>query len=174
MSNFYAQIDHNNTVIGVSELHSQEIAEHLIPIDSYDISLLGKVYDNITNTFSDRAKTLDEVKADKKSELLQYYYGSFATFQSSATGTLKTYPIDLEAQDNLKDYQQRLIADSTKDSFWFKTIEDGTLIQHTRAQFLQLLEDAETFKVTQTIHYNDKLDEVNAATDEATVNTIVW
>lgn len=174
MTTHYAQIDINDTVVGISELHSEEVHDHLILIDSFDTSLLGKVYDSTNNTFSDRVKTLDEIKVAKKTVLLQSYYASFTIFQSSATGTLKTYPIDAEAQGNFKDYEQRLISNPNKDSFWFKTIEDGNLIEHTRLQFIQLLEDAETFKVLQTQHYNDKKNQVEQATDKATVEAIVW
>lgn len=167
----YAQIE-NSKVIGISDLHSEEVADHLIPIDSYDLSLLGKVWDG--TTFTDPIKTLDEIKNEKLQELEQAYYSSFTVFQSDATGTLKTYPINAEAQDNLRDLQQRLIADPNKDSFWFKTIEDGTLVNHTRVQFLQLMEDAESFKVQQTQHFDELVLDWNAATDEATVQAIQW
>lgn len=126
--------------------------------------------------------SLEQVKEEKKEELTQAYYMSFTAFQSDATGVLKTYPADAEAQQNLKDYEQRAIADPEKDSFWFKTLEDGTLIQHTRKQFLQLMEDAELFKVNQTIKQNNLINQVEAVVvgdlteDEAKaqVEAITW
>lgn len=121
--------------------------------------------------------TVDPVVLAKENKLLELqrsYYASFTTFQSNTTGTVKTYPIDSEAQDNLRDLQNRLIADSNKNSFYFKTIEDRTLINHTRAQFLQLMQDAETFKVNQTQHYDSKVAAVNSATDIPTVQGIAW
>lgn len=115
-----------------------------------------------------------DIKKQKSKELQQNYYSSFTNFQSSALGMLKTYPIDKEAQENLRDYQNRLIADPSKDSFYFKTIEDGTLILHTRQQFLKLMDDAEMFKVNQTIKINDLINQVTVATTSAEVNAIVW
>lgn len=118
--------------------------------------------------------TLNNIKAFKIIELEQSYFGSFSTFQSSALGVLKTYPINAEAQDNLRDLQNRLIADPNKTTFYFKTIEDGTLVAHTRAQFLQLMQDAETYKVNQTTHFDSKVLSVNSATTADAVNAITW
>lgn len=174
MSNYYAQIDSNNIVYSIVDLHSVETNNLLIAVDSYDLTLLGKQYDSINKVFNVPAQTLSQAKQTKIAQLQQSYYASFTTFQSNATGTLKTYPVDAEAQDNLRDLQNRLIADSNKNSFYFKTIEDGTLINHTRTQFLQLMEDAETFKVQQTQHYDSKVASVNAATDVTTVEAIIW
>lgn len=121
--------------------------------------------------------TLEDTKKQKLKELQQSYYSSFTTFQSSALGSVKTYPFDSEAQKNFNDYQNRLIADPNKDTFYFKTIEDGTLILHNRMQFLQVLEDAEMFKVNQTIKLNELINQVNTAynnSDQAGIEAIVW
>lgn len=174
MAIYYAQVNESDVVIGISQLSEEVDLPHLIRVDSLDDSLIRKKYNRTTLSFEDVPKSLEEIKVEKKVELLQAYYASFTTFQSSATGTIKTYPCDQEAQQNLKDYEQRLIANPNKDSFWFKTIEDGTLVNHTRAQFLQLMEDAETFKVNLTIKYNDKIKQVDLATTETEVNAIVW
>jgi F0F1-type ATP synthase gamma subunit len=119
-------------------------------------------------------KNLDDVKQDKINELEIAYNASFTVFTSNATGVTKTYPINQEAKDNLERLQRRLIADPNKDSFSFYTLEDANLVDHTRSQFLQLLDDAEAFEVAQHKKYNDLKNQVNAATDEATVNSIVW
>lgn len=145
MSNYYAQLDSNDIVFAITELHSEETYDHLIAIDSFDLTLLGKQYDAVNKVFT---QTLDQVKTSKMQELDQAYQFAFMTFQSLATGVTKTYPINQEAQDDLKDLQQRLIADPNKNSFYFLTIEDGILINHTRSQFLQLLDDAESKKVS--------------------------
>ena len=42
----YAEIDENNICVGVSELADYVEAENLIEIESYDITLLGKLYNN--------------------------------------------------------------------------------------------------------------------------------
>jgi len=45
---FYAQIDENNIVIGVSQLSGEILLPNLIPIPSYDESLLGKIWNGAT------------------------------------------------------------------------------------------------------------------------------
>lgn len=119
-------------------------------------------------------KSLQDVKNDKMAELEQAYANSFTTFQSSALGMTKTYPIDSEAQGNLKDLQNRLIADPNKNSFYFKTNDDGKLMLHTRIQFLQLLADAEAFEVQQVQKFEGYEAQVIPATDEATILAIKW
>lgn len=44
----YAQLDDNNTVIGISELAAEVIQANMIEIASYDTNLLGCTYDNGT------------------------------------------------------------------------------------------------------------------------------
>jgi hypothetical protein len=119
-------------------------------------------------------KTLEDVKNEKLVELEQAYQSAFTTFQSSVLGTVKTYPITTEAQTDLEDLQNRLIADPNKSSFYFLTLEDGILIKHTRAQFLQLLEDAETRKVS--IHNQNRTyaNQINASTDIATIQAMTF
>lgn len=171
MSNYYAQLDANNVVHSITELHSQETSTNLISVPFLDTTLIGKTYDTISNTFN---YTLDQTKKNKIANLQQSYFASFTTFTSSALGVQKTYPIDGEAQTNLEQLERRLIADTNKNSFYFKTIEDGTLVNHTRTQFLQLMADAETFKVNQTTHYDSLVSQVNAATTVDAVNAIIW
>lgn len=43
---FYAQIDENNICIVVSNLSGEVIADNLIQLETYDISILGKRYNN--------------------------------------------------------------------------------------------------------------------------------
>lgn len=42
----YAEIDANNICVGVSELADYVEAENMIEIESYDITLLGKLYND--------------------------------------------------------------------------------------------------------------------------------
>lgn len=46
MAYIYAEIDENNICKAVSDLSGEVIADTMIPLDSYDISLLGKRYNN--------------------------------------------------------------------------------------------------------------------------------
>ena len=50
----YAQIDGENTVIGVSRLRDQTDREDMIPIDELDPSLLGKRYNSNRREFEDQ------------------------------------------------------------------------------------------------------------------------
>lgn len=49
--NFYAQIDDNGLVVGVSLLSGKVHHKNMIEIDSYDISLLGATYNKKTRQF---------------------------------------------------------------------------------------------------------------------------
>jgi hypothetical protein len=164
-------LDSNKTITSIKNVLDNYVLQENELVS--ELGELGQVQ-KTDGTFTEPIKTLDEIKKDKVVKLQQSYYASFTTFQSSALGTLKTYPIDLEAQKNFNDYQNRLIADSNKDSFYFKTLEDGTLINHTRLQFLQLMEDGELFKVNQTIKINNLVNQVKTATTIDEVNAIVW
>ena len=46
MAYIYAELDENNICKAVSNLSGEVIADTMIPLDSYDISLLGKRYNN--------------------------------------------------------------------------------------------------------------------------------
>lgn len=43
---FYAQIDNDNICICVSELSGEVNSNNLIPLETFDASLLGKKYNN--------------------------------------------------------------------------------------------------------------------------------
>jgi hypothetical protein len=173
MSNYYAQIDSNNIVVAISELHSEETYDHLIPISSFDVTLLGKQYDPATGQFVTVAPTLDQVKRNKIAELNAGYQASFTTFQSSALGSVHTYPIDQEAQDNMKNLMQLMILNPNMTTIQFKTLENG-LTAHTRDQFIQVLMDAQTFEVNLVRKYESLEAQVQAATTIDEVNAIVW
>lgn len=164
-------LDINQVIVGVKNVNNNYVLQEN-EIET-NLGELGQTRNN-DGTFINTSDTLDEVKEQKLNELQQSYYASFVTFQSNALGTIRTYPFDLEAQNNLRDYQNRMIADPNKDNFYFKTIEDATLVLHNRVQFLQLMEDAEMFKVNQTIKINDLINQVNAATTKVEVDTIAW
>lgn len=42
----YAQLDNNNVCIGISQLSGEIQAENMLQIESYDVTLLGKKYEN--------------------------------------------------------------------------------------------------------------------------------
>ena len=46
MEYYYAQIDENNVCIGVSQLSGEVEAANMIRLNSMDISLFGKLYNN--------------------------------------------------------------------------------------------------------------------------------
>ena len=46
MSYIYAELDENNICKAVSELSGEVIKDTMIPLETYDTSLLGKRYDN--------------------------------------------------------------------------------------------------------------------------------
>jgi hypothetical protein len=174
MSNFYyAQLDNNNIVHSVTQLLDEVKAPNLVPINSFDLTLIGQQYNPTTGQFSPVTPTLDQAKQNKIAELNTDYQESFTTFQSSALGSVHTYPIDQEAQDNLDKYVQLAAANPNKNTFYFKTLEQGLMV-HTRAQFLQLVDDAEAFEVSQVKKFEAKEAQVNACNTVDQVNSIVW
>lgn len=50
MGYFYAQVDQNGIVVGVSELHGEVIADHMVKLVDYDESLIGKKWDGTAFT----------------------------------------------------------------------------------------------------------------------------
>lgn len=45
---FYAQIDQNNNCLGISSLHDMSTDDHMIPISSFDNTLVGKIWNGTT------------------------------------------------------------------------------------------------------------------------------
>jgi hypothetical protein len=50
---YYAQIDSSGVVSAVTETHSAIDADHMVPVDDLDPSLLGRTYDAETGMFGD-------------------------------------------------------------------------------------------------------------------------
>ena len=49
----YAQINDDGVVIGVSSLSGAAISPNMVAISSYDVSLLGKIYNSVDGEFYD-------------------------------------------------------------------------------------------------------------------------
>ena len=47
----YAQLDENGVVVCISSLSGEVISDHMISIELYDESLLGKLYNRETGEF---------------------------------------------------------------------------------------------------------------------------
>jgi hypothetical protein len=48
---YYAQLSVNDIVVGVSMLAGEVVADHMIRIAEYDVSLIGKRYNRDTGEF---------------------------------------------------------------------------------------------------------------------------
>ncbi|QEK13734.1 hypothetical protein FQB35_15525 (plasmid) [Crassaminicella thermophila] len=68
---YYAQLNEENIVIGISELSGEVSNEKLIRIDNFNENLLGKKYEN--GEFIEVPKTEEELKEEKLQELKQKY-----------------------------------------------------------------------------------------------------
>lgn len=169
----------DNTVICLDD-RNELLTDHpdviLVEVPADAVVSLGYVYKTSANTFSkpDSEKTLEDWRAQKNEELAAAYNAAFTTFTSNALGNTKTYPITQEAQDDLKDLQNRLIADPNKNSFYFLTMDDGILINHTRVQFLQLLSDAEARTVA--IHNQNRTyaNQISSSTSIPTLQAMTF
>lgn len=53
MTYYYAQIDAARIVVGVTQVAAPVEAEHMLPLDELDISILGKRHDTETGAFVD-------------------------------------------------------------------------------------------------------------------------
>lgn len=58
---YYAQLDNKNRVHTVCELSGKVEATNLVPIETWDESLLGSYYDPTTNTFQHIEVSVDKV-----------------------------------------------------------------------------------------------------------------
>ncbi|UOF90752.1 fibronectin type III domain-containing protein [Fodinisporobacter ferrooxydans] len=119
-------------------------------------------------------KSINDWNQEKTTEFQTAFAESFTTFQSSALGVLKTYPADAGAVQNMQYYVNLLAANPNKSTVYFKTIEDGKPVLHTRTQFFQVLDDFETFDVNRTTKFDNKIAQVNASPDIPTVQSLVW
>jgi hypothetical protein len=173
---FYAQIDANNVVIGISQLSGEVTADHMIPIDSYDLSLIGKVR-QADGTFvkpEPPAPTLEDIKKSKLAELQAARDAAiYTSFQSSALGSPKTYNYNREAYENFRGEAILLNLDPTIDTVLWATVEDG-FVTHTRAQFVQVLKDGAAHEKNVKMKYYQLEAQVNAATTIDEVNAITW
>ena len=50
----YVQLDNDNVVVGLSDLSSGVEADNMVAVDTYDLDLLGRVYDAAAGTFGER------------------------------------------------------------------------------------------------------------------------
>jgi hypothetical protein len=132
-------------------------------------------YDASTNTFTEvpAPDPLTSAKSAKLTELGAAYTASFTNFQSSALGTVHTYPINQEAQDNMNKLMSLMTLNPNMSTINFKTLENG-MTAHSRDQFIQVLMDAQTFEVNLAKQYEDGEANVTAATTVDQVNNIKW
>lgn len=128
----------------------------------------------VTSTGFVVTKSLDAARRDKLAELETAFQASFTTFTSNATGVTKTYPFDTIAQGKLKDLQGRAILDTNKNSFSFYTFEDQAMVSHTRAQFLQLLDDAEARELNLFSQKQVYEKNINTTTDVPTIDAMTF
>ena len=87
----YAQINNDNVVVGVQTSQKEIIHDSLIEVESYDPTLIGKVY--IDGTFTEVEKSSEELKALKFIEVKikadEYYNNYLSQFPLSEQETFK-------------------------------------------------------------------------------------
>lgn len=96
-----------------------------------------------------------------------------AGFESAVLGDAHTYQFDYEAQMNLNGQLNLMNVDPSIDTVEWKTVDAGVL-SHTKAQFIQLCKDAMAFKQTNIAKYWTLKAQINAATNEETINAVIW
>lgn len=148
-----------------------------IPDNLFDFSLIGKKFDSSSQTFADvplPPKTLDQIKADKRDEITRDYQTATQTFQSSALGSIHTYLSDDTSMSKFNAEYVYINSSSYDESAinWF-TVENGGAI-HTKDQFNQVWADGRVYLTAMFNKWDDLIKQINAATDEATVQAITW
>lgn len=70
---YYAQINEDNIVIGVSHLSAEVISDKLIPLEANDKLILGMTYDRENEIFKDTPKIIEKeaIKPPTQLELMQ-------------------------------------------------------------------------------------------------------
>jgi hypothetical protein len=126
------------------------------------------IWDTINNG------TLDDAKKQKLAQLAYFRDQEiYTSFQSSALGTTKTYSYSREAYENFRGKAIMLNLNPNISSVIWATIEDG-FIEHTRDQFITVINDGAAHEETLKMKYYNLEAQVNAATTVDEVNAIVW
>jgi hypothetical protein len=135
--------------------------------------------DQMVERTADELFDLAKYKQDKI-DLLSATCNStiLAGFSSSALGISHNYDFNYEAQGNLSGRLGLINANQNyTEPFSWKTTDAGVL-NHTKAQFIQLCTDADTFKNTQIAKYWTLKGQVNAVSESATskdqIDAINW
>lgn len=150
-------------------------------LSAYDYSLELDGDNNVTNvivnkTFSEfNQPTLDQVKPNKIAELDQKCNQTIlAGFTSSALGVAHQYGFSTDDQANLTGRLTLINANpSYPEPFDWKTLDTGPL-PHTKAQFIQVCTDGDSFKGGQIAKYWQLKAQVEAATTTDEVDAIIW
>jgi hypothetical protein len=148
-----------------------------ISSDLFDISLVGKKFDSSTQMFSNvplPPKTLDETKADKRTEITQLYQAATQTFQSSALGSSHTYLADDTSMGKFN-AEYTFINSASYDNSninWY-TVEQGGVV-HTKDQFNQVWLDGRSYLTSMFNKWDTLMKQINACTDIASVQAITW
>lgn len=74
----YAQLDDNNKVIGVSQLRGAEVNSKLLPLESYDTSVIGKEWTG--SEFIPISPTVDEIVQLRKNKISENEYARNSFF----------------------------------------------------------------------------------------------
>jgi|GEM_PF-2298111 len=158
-----------------------EFAPNIVIIDITNVSPQpqeGWDYNSTTNTFTApviSTPTLASVQATQKQLITDAYTNALAQgFTSSASGTAITYPYDSKAELTFDELYLELM--STKITYPCSVYDiNSNVIQYANAtQLTQLFTDIASFKATQNSKMHTYLSQIDACTDVASVQAIVW
>jgi hypothetical protein len=173
MSNFYIHIDENGICTSIASLAGPiEEDYRTIKVDTYDVSYVGKKYEN--GAFVVDPPLVVAQKA-KIAELDAAAAEALKTCQSSALGTAHTYLTDKEEAWPLLTGEYAFVKGNDYDGNpipWY-TVEDG-YVDHTADQFSQVYLDCRANVQAVKVKHDTLVRQVNAATTTAEVEAIVW
>lgn len=181
---YYFHVDGaGNKVAGIKLSYDDQIVPPWYDSGFYTVEGTSDIYNagncvyasgNWTITPIDSAVELSHAKTSKLESLQDSRDAEiFSTFPSSALGTVKTYNYNLEAWTNFGRKASQVALSPSITSVTWANLEDG-FVSHTRDQFIQLVMDGSAHEENAKMKYFTLEAQVNAATDIASVNAILW
>jgi len=126
---------------------------------------------------ADRVNSLPTLEQAKEQKILELNTDCnqliLNGFPSTCTGVEHQYKFDMEYQANFSQQGVMVALDPTMTSVLWPTSDAGVL-SHTREQFIQLCNDAQTWKSTNTYRYFELKAQVMSLDSIDAINLVAW
>jgi len=110
MEHFYVQLDNDDVVVGVSQLSEEVEADHMIPIPDYDVGLLRKKYNRVSQAFEvGPPRTIKKISA--REFWKRFTADERESLSSSPSGKVKRFLEDLRIMKEVDLKDGEIMAD---------------------------------------------------------------